>query len=196
MAKHSSKYFPRKITRLLHSTNKFRNNQDGSLALEFGLIGAPFFILIFAILEVAFVFLADVNITHATTETARKIRTQQASIKTVSQFIDDVCSQIVFFPNCKSELKAEVKVFENFSSVSKTEPVDDNQELKTSFTFDLGGPGTVITIRTFAEWDLFASLPNLGLSNMANGNRLVEGYAVLRNEGQLVNIQGGNGGNQ
>lgn len=194
MAKQSSKYFSKKIRRLWHSTKKFHRNQDGTLALEFGILGIPFFILMFAVLETALVFFAEINITHATSETARKIRTQQDNIKTIGDFIDDVCNQVAFFPECKGTLKAEVKVFNDFASVNKTEPIE-NDELKNNFAFDLGEPGSVITVRTFAEWDLFASLPNIGLSNMSNGNRLIEGYAVFRNEGQLVAPQGGNGGN-
>ncbi len=169
--------------KLLRSTRNFNKNDDGSLVIEFGLIGIPFFALLFAVLEVSMVFLAEVNITHATGDTARKVRTLQGNVNSISDFVDDVCSQVVFIPNCASKLKVEVRVFNNFSTIDSTDPLDNTGELKDSFIFDLGQPGSVITVRTFMEWDLFANLPDLGLGNMPNGNRLIEGFAVFRNEG-------------
>ena len=167
----------------LSTCRKFKKNDDGSLAIEFGFIGLPFFMLLFAVLEVSMVFFAEVNITHATGDTARKVRTLQGNVNSVSDFVSDVCAQVLFVPNCSSKLKVEVRVFDNFSTIDSTDPLDNQGDLKDSFVFDLGAPGSVITVRTFLEWDLFANLPDLGLGNMPNGNRLIEGYAVFRNEG-------------
>ena len=160
----------------------FKKNEDGAVAVEFGFIGLPFFLLIFGILEVAMVFYAEINLNHATNETARKVRTLQAEIKTSGDFVQDVCNTIVFFPNCMSKLKVEVRVHDDFEAIDKTNPLNDDGDLSDNFIFNLGGPGSVITVRTFAEWDLFAKLPDFGLSNMSNGNRLVEGFAAFRNE--------------
>lgn len=178
-----SKLFKRAHYQLLRTSRRFKKNDDGSLMIEFGFVGIPFFALLFAVLEVSLVFFAEVNITHATGDTARKVRTLQDSINTIDAFKADVCSQVIFVPNCNSKLKVEVRVFNDFSTIDSTDPLDNNGALKDSFIFDLGQPGSVITVRTFLEWDLFASLPDMGLGNMANGNRLIEGFAVFRNEG-------------
>lgn len=175
--------FKRSRIRLLKSIKNFNRNDDGSMIIEFGVIGVPFFLLLFAVLEVSMVFFAEVNITHATGDTARKVRTLQAEINTIEAFKNDVCSQVVFIPQCNSKLKVEVRVFDNFSTIDSTDPLDNNGDVKDNFIFDLGQPGSVITVRTFLEWDLFANLPDLGLGNMPNGNRLIEGFAVFRNEG-------------
>lgn len=161
---------------------KFLIREDGAVAIEFAMVGLPFLLLGFAILETALVFMADINLIHATSETARKVRTHQAGIETVEKFVEDVCSKIVFIPNCASELKAEVKVYNNFDSISNDSPLDKDGDLKNNFTFNKGTAGSVITVRTFYEWKLFASLPKIGLSNMENGSRLVEGFAAFRNE--------------
>ncbi len=178
-AKRQIKHLGRRTRRL---TRRFKRNQSGVVAVEFAFIGLPFLLLTFAIIEVSFVFMGDINITHATSDTARKVRTGQAGINTVGAFIDDVCSQVVFLPNCNSKLKADVRVYDDFESINKDSALDNDGNLRDDFIFNKGGPGSVITVRTFYEWDLFASLPNLGLGNMPNGNRLVEGFAAFRNE--------------
>lgn len=175
------------VHRSLIRTQRFlkscRKNQDGAVALEFALVGLPFFLLLFAILEISLVFMAEVNITHATADSARKVRTLQANINTVDLFKADVCSQVIFIPNCLSKLQVEVKVYNDFASINNDDPLDGNGDLRNDFVFNQGLPGSVITVRTFVEWELFANLPDIGLGNMSNGNRLVQGFAAFRNEG-------------
>jgi len=182
MGKKTASHLPKLYLRLAQHSKLFKKNQDGVMAVEFALVALPFLLLMFAIFEIALVFFAEINITDATSETARKIRTQQTEIATITDFKNDVCSQIFFIPNCQGKLQAEVKVFNSFDSINKTDPLNDQGELEENFTFNLGGPGSVITVRTFIEWDLFAKLPSLGLSNMSNNNRLIQGIAVFRNE--------------
>ncbi len=180
--KQVTNFLTNKFLRFTKLSKLFKENEDGTVAVEFGFIGLPFFLLVFGILEVAMVFYAEINLNHATNETARKIRTLQSDIKTSSDFVQDVCNTIVFFPDCMSKIRIEVRVHDDFEAIDKTNPFKDDGDLQDSFIFNLGGPGSVITVRTFAEWDLFAKLPDFGLSNMSNGNRLIEGFAAFRNE--------------
>jgi hypothetical protein len=55
--------------------------------------------------------------------------------------------------------------------------------MKANFTYDPGVGGDVVVVRTFYEWDIAAKLPKpIGLSNMANGARLLAATAAFRNE--------------
>jgi len=183
MSKNISSHLSKLSLRIKQHSNFFKKNEDGVVAIEFALVALPFLLLMFAIFEIAMVFYAEINIAHATSDTARKIRTQQASIQTITEFKNDVCSQILFVPNCTGKLKAEVQVFDDFKSINKTDPLNGQGEVKDNFVFNLGTAGSVITVRTFIEWDLFVKLPKLGLSNMPNNNnRLIQGIAVFRNE--------------
>lgn len=161
----------------------FHHNQDGSAAIEFGFVGLPFFLLVYFIIELALIFMAEININHATYESARKVRTHQAGIETVEQFKADVCSNIVFLSNCTTKLQVEVEEYGDFASINYQDPLDGDGNLKNNFAFNKGTVGSVIAIRTFIEWDIFAGIPNIGLSNMSNGNRLITGFAAVRNEG-------------
>lgn len=175
-------HFTKSGRALKQKGRNFLKQEDGAVAIEFAMVGLPFLLLGFAILETALVFMADINLIHATSESARKVRTNQAGIETVEKFIADVCTKIVFIPNCANELKAEVKVYSNFESISNDSPLGNNGEMKNKYTFNKGTSGSVVTVRTFYEWKLFASVPKIGLSNMDNGSRLVEGFAAFRNE--------------
>ena len=174
--------FRKTAVKAIRSCRQLKKNDDGTVAIEFAFIGLPFLLLCFAILETGLVFMADINLTHATSDTARKVRTHQSGIDTVEKFITDVCDKIVFIPNCTAKLKAEVKVYNDFASISNDSPLNESGELKDTYIFNKGGPGSVITVRTFFEWTIFASLPDIGLGNMPNGNRLMEGFAAFRNE--------------
>lgn len=194
MVKATKKYLSSPYQRIINFSKKLKKNEEGVVAIEFAFVAIPFFFILFAILELSLVMIADINITHATADTARKVRTNQAGISTVSEFISDVCSQVFFVPDCNSKLKVEVQVYNDFSSVNPTAPINADGDLRDDFMFDLGTQGSVITVRTFLEWDLIAKLPNLNLltsdnsnnltlGNMDNGNRLIEGFAIFRNEG-------------
>ena len=49
-------------------------NEDGATAVEFALIAAPFFFLLFAMLEVAAVFFTGTVLENAVLEAARQLR--------------------------------------------------------------------------------------------------------------------------
>ncbi len=168
--------------KIKRSGKHLTKDEEGAVAIEFAFVALPFFLLCCAILEMGLVFMADVNLTHATNNTARKVRTLQSGIDTVEKFVEDVCTSVDFIPNCKTKLKAEVKVYDDFASISKDSPLNARGELKDNYIFNKGGPGSVITVRTFYEWDIFASLPDIGLGNLPNGNRLMESFVAFRNE--------------
>ncbi|CAN0529771.1 unnamed protein product, partial [Scytosiphon promiscuus] len=84
--------------------------------------------------------------------------------------------------DCNNKLQVEVQAYNDFNSINNADPLTSEGELKDNFIFNIGGPGSVITIRTFLVWDIFASIPNFGLSNMPSGARLIQGFAAFRNE--------------
>jgi Flp pilus assembly protein TadG len=62
---------------------RLRRDRSGSAAVEFAMIAAPFFLLLFAMIEVAAVFFTGTVLENAVLETARQIRT---GCRGVSQF--------------------------------------------------------------------------------------------------------------
>ncbi len=181
----AKKKFSRTYIRSLRHIQNFKKDVEGVVAIEFAFIGLPFFILLFSILEISLVFMAEINLAHATTETARRLRTNQAGIDTLNQFKQDICSKVVFIPNCLSKVRVEVRTYPNFASIDTSYDLNDDGSLNDNFLFDSVGPGSVATVRTFIEWELFANIPDLGLGNLPNNNRLVQGFAAFRSEPSL-----------
>lgn len=164
--------------------SRFKRDRSGASALEFALIAVPFLLLIFAVLEVGFVYMATFALENAVTQGSRLIRTGQAQTKgyDAARFKTEVCKSLSAPLSCGG-LRLDVRKFSNFGSASLPSPLDDKGNLKTSFSYDPGQGGEIVVVRAFYEWTLAAKLPEeVGLSNMANGDRLLVATAAFRNE--------------
>ncbi|MGO9547792.1 MAG: TadE/TadG family type IV pilus assembly protein [Rhodomicrobium sp.] len=158
--------------------------EGGVSFLEFAIIALPLFVLLFGILEVGLIFWGTYELDNATLSAARLIRTGQAQTNNTSQtgMIAQICSNVVILTNCTSKLQLNVQNFPNFSSV--TQPVATNAQgaLQTSFPYEPGGPSTVVLVTSFYEWPLVSFSSLALLSNLADGNRLLQSSAVFRSE--------------
>ena len=74
----------------------FLRNEDGSTAIEFGLIALPFMLFVLAILCMGLYFLVSVSLEHGAEAASRKIRTGQveSNAVTVGQFRNLVCQNV------------------------------------------------------------------------------------------------------
>jgi Flp pilus assembly protein TadG len=158
--------------------------ERGVSMLEFALIALPLFILIFGILEVGLIYWGSYELDNATLVAARQIRTGQAQTanQTQAQMIAQICNQVSILSNCTAKLQLNVQNFPNFASVRAPSALDGNGVLKTSFPYQPGPASTVTLVTAFYEWPLvnFAALGLL--SNLADGNRLLQSSAVFRTE--------------
>ena len=159
-------------------------NEEGATAVEFALIAAPFFFLLFAMLEVAAVFFAGTVIENAVLETARQIRTGQAQSGGSSRatFLSDICDRISVIGNC-DRLSIDVQVFEDFGDVDQSNPIQEDGTLDTSgFGWDPGDAGDIVLVRVFYRWSVMTPSFGLGLANMEDNQRLITAATVFRNE--------------
>src|ERR1700740_359686 len=85
---------------LFRATRRFGSDKKGSSAVEFALIGGPFFMMIFAIIETALMFFAQQALETATQDTARMIMTGEAKSFTQTQFKDALCLKVATFISC------------------------------------------------------------------------------------------------
>ena len=169
------------LTRFLR---RARRDKSGATAVEFAMVAAPFFFLLFAMIEIAAVFFTSTVLENAVLETARGIRTGQAQSAgmTRSGFQDEICARIDVIGNC-DRLEFDVQVFTGFETVDQSSPVQEDGTLDTgSFGWDPGGAGDIVLVRVFYRWSLLT--PNFGgaLSNMSGNQRLLTAATVFRNE--------------
>lgn len=171
--------------RLRDRFNSYAADNRGVAAVEFALIAAPFFFLIFGLLEVCIIFIMAAILDHGVADAARPLRTgsvQQAGM-TAEEFRDLLCGELMGMMDCESKLHFDVQTISGFSSTPTGTPLDsaglvDDEE----FGFNPGGPNDIVAVRVFYEWDLLTPGLTAPLANMAGHKHLLQSNAVFRNE--------------
>lgn len=163
---------------------RFVRRQDGSAAVEFGLVAAPFLALTFAIMETAIVFFSGQALETAVADSARLIMTGQAQTQGFNQaaFKNAVCAKIFGLFDCQNGVYVDVQTYTNFASVNMTNPLDANGNFVNNFSYNPGGPGNIVVVRLFYQWPVYVSLLGFTMQNMAGNKRLLVATAAFRNE--------------
>lgn len=163
---------------------KLCRDREGNAAIEFALIALPFLTLAFGIMEIGGIFWGNYELDNLTTSAARLVRTGEAQSGklTQAQMVAQICGGAVVLTNCATKLKISVQTFTNFASVTGPAPKDDKGNLQESFPYQPGGPSQVVLVTSFYEWPLFGPSSLALLSNLADGNRLLQSSAVIQTE--------------
>ncbi len=158
----------------------FVRKNDGATAVEFSLVAAPFFLLMFAIIETALIFFAGQVMETAVADSSRLIMTGQAQQQGFSeaQFKSAVCDRASGLFDCGG-IYVDVKKYPSFASISLAPPLDANGVFQNNTQYQPGGENEIVVVRMFYEWPVYVSLP---LSNMAGAKRLMTATAAFRNE--------------
>lgn len=167
---------------------RFVRDERGSALVEYGLVAAPFFLMIFGIIETMVAFLATGQLEAGLERVARRIRTGevQAANMTADQFKQILCDEVAPLIACDGNLYVDVREFDNFSDTTHDSPLDEDGNVRQDFQFDTGTAGSVIVARAFYVWDLHLPDVGLGLSNMSGSDRLLTAAAAFRNEPWLA----------
>ncbi len=173
------------VARLRKRFDDFAADNRGLAAVEFALIAAPFFFLIFGLLEVCMVFIMSAILDHGVADAARPLRTgaiQQAGM-TPEEFRELLCSKLMGMMDCENRLYFDVQTVEGFSNTPTGSPINvagaiDDED----FGFNPGGPNDIVAVRVFYEWDLITPGLTAPLANMAGHKHLLQTNVVFRNE--------------
>jgi Flp pilus assembly protein TadG len=162
----------------------FLHRRRGVAAVEFAIIAIPFFLLIMGIIEVGLIFWASYELENATAAAARLVRTRQAqtSVYTVDQLRAQLCQNVVILTSCTTKVQLSVQTFPTFAGITVPGAVDPNGKLQTSFPYSPGGPGAIVLLTAFYEWPLTTLLTSSALSNLGDGNYLLQTSFAFRNE--------------
>ena len=163
---------------------RFARQQDGAVAVEFGLIAVPFLAIMFAIMETAVIFFAGQALETAASDSARLIMTGQAQTAGYDKaaFKNQVCARVYGLFNCQAGVVIDVQKFPNFAAVTLTKPVDANGNFQDNSTYSPGGPGCITVVRLFYQWPVYLSLAGFNLSDLSGGKRLLAATSAFRNE--------------
>lgn len=171
------------LSALARTCRRFRRKEDGTSAVEFGFVAAPFLGLGFAILQTAFVFFASQVLEAATSDSARLVMTGQAQNAGLSQdqFKQEVCKRAYALFDCNA-IQVDVRTYDAFSSIDNSNPIDADGNLAITPVFGPGGPGDIVVVRLFYKWPIYTSILGLNLADLSNNRRLLIATAAFRNE--------------
>lgn len=174
-----------RLFRLPRFPRRFLRERSGATAVEFGLIAAPFFFMLFALLEVGHLFVLSSTLENATMDAARRIRTGQvqASGGTASTFKQLVCDRMsVFQSQCDANLRIDVRTLNQFAD-TPPDPMSNGTTFNEGvLTFQPGGREDIILVRAWWRQPLFTPLMNQGLSRLRDGKAVLTTASAFRNE--------------
>ncbi len=165
---------------------RFGRKNDGAAAVEFAIVVVPFFAILFAIIELAFVFWAGQVLETAVTDTSRLIMTGQAQKQNFDQakFKQELCGRVFGLFNCNTGMIIDVRTSGAFASASMNKPTykQDGTIDDTGFQYQTGGPGDIVVVRVMYEWPLILRTFGLDLADTPSGKRLLMSAVAFRNE--------------
>jgi Flp pilus assembly protein TadG len=168
------------------SAAAFARGEDGTAALEFAIVAAPFIALVLATIQTALAFFAGQVLESAATDASRIILTGSAQNSNMSQagFATAVCGKVQALFNC-SKLMIDVQTASSFSAANASMPsltFDASGNVSNSWQFNPGNPGDIVILRVMYQWPVFLGPLGLSLSNESNGNLLLMATAAFKNE--------------
>ncbi|MEF2552438.1 TadE/TadG family type IV pilus assembly protein [Aurantimonas sp. A2-1-M11] len=174
----------------LRSVIKTQNNQrrsfgrdrSGATAVEFAMVAAPLFMLIFAIVETFVISAAGILLDTAVDDVAREVFTgqiQQADIKE-AVFREKICGKVDFLLTC-DKLKLDLRTIPAFADIPTDVPMKLKRVDDSSFCFDPGAANAITVLRAYYEWPWTASFLHK-LAADTDGNSVMFSIAAFMNE--------------
>ncbi len=168
---------PRRLIR------RFIKADGGVAAVEFALIAAPFFMLLFAILEVAMIFFASLVLENGVTSAARTIRTGEFQ-KTgggIAEFKTELCGSMAAIIKCGPDLYFDVKTFSNFGSTTFSDPMATGT-FGGGFGYQSAGASEVVLMRVYYMKKIHTPGLRVFFANSGGDKRIISWSAAFETE--------------
>jgi pilus assembly protein Flp/PilA len=188
---------------------RFRRDERGATAVEFGLVAMPFFALLFAIMEIALVLWTTQVVETAVADASRQLYTGQFNQTVAAErlaaatavggpqpqpteadvFKALVCEKIKALTDC-SKLRIDVKdVTATGFPASVTGPVNVKPDGTREYHADFGQYGTpaanrIVLVRAFVEFPIFTSFLDASKTSLSpdGRSRVIMASAAFKTE--------------
>jgi Flp pilus assembly protein TadG len=166
---------------------KLAVDETGSPAVEFAMVYPIFLGIVLVTLQAATIFLVKAFFESTAEQAARTVLTNQVGSLTVSQFHDEICTELTALFDC-SQLTVELEPLPagttNLASLLPT--FDASGNVVGSPTVDVGVnsavPGTDMLLVVMYPWPVYGGPLGLNFANMGNGKMLMTSTQVFRVE--------------
>lgn len=169
----------------------FLRNRKGVTAIEFGLLAAPFFLLLLGTLEVSSIFLTQTSLTQALEINVRLIRTGAAQTSapaiTAADFRTRVCNsmrQTLPNVNC-AQVYVDVRAFGSFTAGvagNSQAPTNNGAFDPTQLVYNPGGGDETVLARAYYEYRVITPVLGVLLADLSNNVRLLQATDLFRSE--------------
>jgi len=175
----------------LNRIKSYNKAKDGATAIEFALLAIPFFALLFAILELAIIFLLSSTLSHAVSESGRQIRTGNFQNCGQEAFKAAVCSQMNVVGVCEDNLRIDLVSQPTFSTITlpappeppEPDPVDGSIPEITNGLYVETGAGSPVVVRALYYHRLLLPAQLTRLETIPNSNtHIVSVTTAFQNE--------------
>jgi Flp pilus assembly protein TadG len=162
----------------------FGGDRKGSAAVQFALIGLPFFMMLFAIIETALMFFAQQALETAAQDAARLIFTGQAQSSNYdqTQFKQALCARLDSMFDCTNGVYINVQNSSSFGGLTPVTPIDPSGQFVNNFSYSPGSSGSIVLVQAFYLWPLFVTGLGYNPANVNGHYRLLAASAAFRNE--------------
>lgn len=173
----TAKYF--KMPKLL---KRFKKEQDGVTAIEFAMLGMPFFLIITSIIEVSLFFFAGQYLDHSVDQVARKIRVGELkNLKTAAEFKQVICNEASIMLKC-NEIKVDLKVVASYDDIGEDSPAPVAGVLDdTEYGFAQAGASQIVQLTVHYKWPVLTNFVAQHWADLDDG-ALMSSVAAFRTE--------------
>lgn len=169
-------------SRLLSVLKKFNRNEDGATAIEFAFVGGPFFLLMFAIIEVSIFFFAGQVFESSVDSVGRMVRTGQIDPNISEEdFKKIICDKTATLFKC-ADIHVDLTVVAEFDELTlPPKPKDMDTDL-AAFQFTNPGPSQIVKLTVMYEWPVVTNYVASHISKLDSNNALLTTVAVFKTE--------------
>jgi Flp pilus assembly protein TadG len=190
----------RALARSMRFGRRLARDENGVTAIEFAMVGLPFFMMLFGIMGVGFYFFTIFNLENAVEQASRPLRTGEwekkypvtdpttAAAGRVA-FSSAVCGQLAQFFDCANKMRVQVVNV----TVAGTAPSAGACFGKDALGKDILIPVAntryedvkatqTVVVTVCYELDLLQSIPFIKLGNMPNGATMLQASTAFKTE--------------
>lgn len=139
----------------------FRRDRSGTASIEFAILALPFFVLVFALLEICLSFTVRQMLSYSTETVARQLQTGQllGTDLTAEELRRKLCGniQIVVAHDCPG-LTFSLNSFDTFKAVPVRDLVDGSGKLLNANLLKPGGSSSINQLNVLYRWPIITDL--------------------------------------
>ncbi|MET4683957.1 TadE/TadG family type IV pilus assembly protein [Brevundimonas faecalis] len=162
---------------------RLRRDRRGATAVEFAMVALPFFMMLFAILEIGVILTLDAVMETAVADTSRLVRTGQANNLTQDQIKERFCAHMsVFSGDCSSRVYLDVRSIEAFEDASGPNPTSGDAFNTKDLGYTSGVANQKMLVRIWYKHPVATPFLAQALTRMKNGSVYLTTTMAFQNE--------------